>query len=169
MISDLGRRPARDEPHLIVKVKIPKLRWFLASLLLMATVINYTDRLTFSVVIPDMRRYLSLSDEDYAQIVSIFLFAYAIMYGVSGYVVDRLGTRKGFALFISSWSIAEILHGFAEGKWSLAAYRFLLGLAEPGNFPAATKATHRTPYLSGCLQRIGPSSVRQLARTGYST
>lgn len=123
-----------------MKAKIPKLRWFLAGLLLMATVINYTDRMTLSVVIPDVRHHLSLSDEDYAQIVSIFLFAYAVMYGVSGYVVDRLGTRKGFAVFISTWSAAEILHGFAKGKWSLAAYRFLLGLGEPGNFPAATKA-----------------------------
>jgi ACS family hexuronate transporter-like MFS transporter len=123
-----------------MRVKIPKLRWFIAGLLLAATVINYTDRLTLSVVIPDVRHHLTLSDEDYAQIVSIFLFAYAIMYAVSGYLVDRLGTRKGFALFISTWSLAEILHGFAEGKWSLAFCRFLLGLGEPGNFPAATKA-----------------------------
>ena len=123
-----------------MKIKIPKLRWVIAGLLLAATVINYTDRLTLSVVIPDVRRHLFLSDEDYAQIVSIFLFAYAIMYAVSGYVVDRLGTRKGFAIFISTWSVAEILHGFARGKWSLAFCRFLLGLAEPGNFPAATKA-----------------------------
>ena len=119
-----------------MKVKIPKLRWFIAGLLLMATVINYTDRLTLSVVIPEVRHHLLLSDEDYAQIVSMFLFAYAIMYAVSGYVVDRLGTRKGFAVFISTWSLAEILHGFAKGKGSLAFYRFLLGLAEPGNFPA---------------------------------
>ena len=83
-----------------MKIKIPKLRWFIAGLLLTATVINYTDRLTLSVVIPDVRHHLSLTDEDYAQIVSIFLFAYAIMYAVSGYVVDRLGTRKGFAVFI---------------------------------------------------------------------
>jgi ACS family hexuronate transporter-like MFS transporter len=103
-----------------MKVKIPKLRWFIAGLLLAATVINYTDRMTLSVVIPDVRRHVPLSDEDYAQIVSIFLFSYAIMYGVSGYVVDRLGTRKGFVVFISTWSVAEILHGFAEGKWSLA-------------------------------------------------
>jgi MFS transporter, ACS family, aldohexuronate transporter len=123
-----------------MKVKIPKMRWIIAGLLLTSTMINYTDRVTLSVVITGMRHQLSLSEEDYGQIISIFLFAYAIMYGVSGYVVDRLGTRKGFALFACSWSVAEILHGFAEGKWSLAVYRFLLGLAEPGNFPAAAKA-----------------------------
>ncbi|MHB8655653.1 MAG: MFS transporter [Terriglobia bacterium] len=121
-------------------VKIPKLRWIIAGLLLLSTVLNYTDRLTLSVVIPEVRQRLSLSDNDYAQIVSMFLFAYAIMYAVSGYVVDRLGTRRGMSLFVFTWSVAEILHAFARGKWSLASYRFLLGLAEPGNFPAATKA-----------------------------
>ena len=58
------------------------------------------------------------------------------MYAGSGYVVDRLGTRLGFAVFISTWSIAQMLHAFAGGKWSLGAFRFLLGLAEPGNWPA---------------------------------
>ena len=123
-----------------MKIKIPKLRWIIAGLLLLATVLNYADRLTLSVVIPHIRHQLFISDEDYSQIVGVFLFAYAIMYAVSGYVVDRMGTRRGFALFISTWSIAEILHAFAKGKWSLASCRFLLGLAEPGNFPAATKA-----------------------------
>ena len=54
--------------------------------------------------------------------------------------MDRLGTRRGFALFIFVWSVAAMAHGLATGKWSLAACRFLLGLGEPGAWPAAAKA-----------------------------
>ena len=57
-----------------------------------------------------MRLEFSMSEQDYAQVVTIFLFAYAIMYAGSGYLVDRLGTRRGFALFISVWSFAAMLH-----------------------------------------------------------
>lgn len=121
-------------------VKIPNFRWILAALLLLATMLNYIDRLTLSVLVGDIRKEFQLSAEDYAQIVSLFLLAYAIMYAGSGYLVDRLGTRRGFVLFMGCWSVAQMLHGFAVGKWSLGACRFLLGLAEPGNFPAAVKA-----------------------------
>ncbi len=62
------------------------------------------------------------------------------MYAGSKYIVDRLGTRKGFAVFITGWSVAQALHAFTVGKWSLGACRFLLGLTEPGNWPAAAKA-----------------------------
>src|SRR5260370_40606240 len=63
------------------------------------------------------------------------------MYAVSGYIVDRLGTRLGSAVFISTWSLASMLHGLVNGKWALGGARFLLGLGEPGNWPAAAKAT----------------------------
>jgi ACS family hexuronate transporter-like MFS transporter len=123
-----------------MKIKIPKLRWIIAVMLLLATMINYADRLTLSVVSVDMRREFSLNEEDYSHVVIMFLVAYAIMYAGSGYIVDRLGTRRGFAVFISWWSVSQLLHGLVRGKWSLAGCRFLLGLSEPGNFPAAAKA-----------------------------
>jgi ACS family hexuronate transporter-like MFS transporter len=62
------------------------------------------------------------------------------MYGFSGYWLDRMGTRNGMVVFVCFWSVFQILHGLAVGKWSFAACRFGLGLAEPGSFPAATKA-----------------------------
>lgn len=102
--------------------------------------INYTDRMTLSVLVGDVRRDLGLDEQDYSQIVSIFFFSYAIMYAASGYIVDRLGTRKGLAIFVFGWSIAQMLHGMVRSKWPLAGCRFLLGLTEPGSFPAATKA-----------------------------
>lgn len=121
-------------------MKIPKLRWVIAFMLLAATAINYGDRLALSVVSPDLRREFGMSEWDYSQVVALFMLAYAIMYAGSGYVVDRLGTRRGFAVFVTVWSVAEMLHAAAVGKRSLAACRFLLGLGEPGNWPAAAKA-----------------------------
>jgi ACS family hexuronate transporter-like MFS transporter len=81
-----------------------------------------------------------MSEVDYSYILAGFFLAYAIMYGGSGYIVDRLGTKKSFSLFIGVWSLASMLHVFATGVWSFGACRFLLGLGEPGNWPAATKA-----------------------------
>ncbi len=121
-------------------MKIPRLRWVIAFMLLAATAINYGDRLALSVVSSDLRREFAMSEWDYSQVVALFMLAYAIMYAGSGYVVDRLGTRRGFALFVTVWSVAEMLHAAAVGKRSLAACRFLLGLGEPGNWPAAAKA-----------------------------
>lgn len=119
---------------------IPKLRWVIAALLLVVTLINYMDRMTISVLIGSIERSLHLTDEDYSQIGSFFLVAYAVMYAGSGYIVDRLGTRLGMALFVCMWSVSQILHSLAPGKWSFTACRVGLGLAEPGSFPAATKA-----------------------------
>jgi MFS transporter, ACS family, hexuronate transporter len=123
-------------------MKIPKMQWVIAAMLCFATAINYGDRLALSIVSHDMRAEFSMSEQDYAQVVTIFLLAYAIMYAGSGYVVDRLGTRLGFAVFVFVWSLGAMAHGFAQGKWSLAACRFVLGLGEPGNWPAAAKAVN---------------------------
>ena len=121
-------------------MKIPKLRWIIAGMLLLATMINYTDRLALSVVSVDVRKEFSLNEQDYSHVITMFLIAYAIMYAGSGYIVDRLGTRRGFSVFIFAWSLAQMLHAFVRGKWTLGGCRFLLGLSEPGNWPAAAKA-----------------------------
>lgn len=119
---------------------IPKLRWIIAGLLLAVTLINYVDRITISVLVKQIRDGLDLSETDYSHIISYFLVAYAIMYACSGYVIDRVGTKIGMAIFVCFWSISQMLHGLATGFWSFAACRFGLGLAEPGSFPAAVKA-----------------------------
>src|SRR5207247_9908072 len=138
------RRPVAPGPSrgsLRIPMKIPHLRWIIALLLFLATCINYADRLALSVVSSDLRKQFAMTEQDYSYVVTAFLVAYAIMYAGSGYVVDRLGTRVGFAVFIFTWSIAAMLHGLVQGKWSLAGARFLLGLGQPGNWPAAAKAT----------------------------
>src|SRR5688572_25285455 len=109
-------------------MKIPHLRWVLAAMLFLATMINYVDRTALSIVSVDVRREFQMDEQDYGHVVTLFLAAYAIMYAGSGYIVDRLGTKRGFAAFIVTWSGAQMLHAAAVGKWSLGGARFLLGL-----------------------------------------
>ncbi|MDP9171274.1 MAG: MFS transporter, partial [Acidobacteriota bacterium] len=75
----------------------------------------------------------------YSRVVFAFLLAYTIMNGISGPLIDRLGTRLGYALCILWWSVASILHVFARGAISLGLFRFLLGAGEAGNWPAAIR------------------------------
>jgi len=71
--------------------------------------------------------------------VFAFMLAYTIMNGVSGPLIDRLGTRLGYALSIGWWSAAAVLHAFVRGAVSLGAARFLLGMGEAGNWPGGVK------------------------------
>ncbi len=121
-------------------MKIPNLRWILAAMLFLATAVNYCDRQALAIVSDRIRLEFSMTEVDYSRILAGFFLAYAIMYAGSGYIVDRLGTKKSFALFIAVWSGAAMMHAFATGVWTFAICRFVLGLGEPGNWPAATKA-----------------------------
>ncbi len=104
-----------------------------------ATVINYLDRQTLSVIAPVLLEQFRMNSVDYSRVVSAFLLAYTVMNGISGPLIDRLGTRAGYALCMAWWSIASILHVFARGTLSLGVFRFLLGMGEAGNWPAGVK------------------------------
>jgi MFS transporter, ACS family, hexuronate transporter len=119
---------------------VPKLRWLILALLFLVTVLNYVDRQALSVLAPFLRDEFHMSNQDYAFIVSTFLVSYTIMQAVSGIIVDSIGTRWGFVLMFVWWSLATTLHRWAKGVRSLAFFRFLLGMGEAGNWPAATKA-----------------------------
>ena len=114
-------------------------RWLILGLLFLATVINFVDRQTLSILAPTLRQELNLSDSDYANIVTAFLSAYTVMYTVSGRLLDRFGVRLGLIACIGWWSLATMLTARVTGPLSLAAYRLLLGTGEPGIFPAGIK------------------------------
>jgi len=120
--------------------KLRNLRWYIAALLFTSTVINYIDRQTLSVVAPSIKHDLHLSQTEYGRILQIFLLAYTVMYVVSGFLVDRWGTRKSLAIFVAWWSAANVLHVFARSAASLSFFRLLLGIGEPGNYSAASRA-----------------------------
>jgi ACS family hexuronate transporter-like MFS transporter len=122
-----------------MRMTVPYLRWWIVGLVFLATLINYIDRLTISVLAPVITKTLNLSALEYAGVGAWFLLAYTISQGVSGKLYDRIGARRGFALSITVWSLAAMAHALARGLGSLSAFRFLLGLGEAGNWPGAAK------------------------------
>lgn len=118
---------------------VSKSRWVMLAFAFVATVINYLDRQTLSVLAPVLLERFKISATTYSHIIFAFMLAYTMMNGVSGPLLDRLGTKVGYALTIAWWSAAEILSAFSAGALSLGIFRFLLGVGEAGNYPAGVK------------------------------
>lgn len=119
---------------------IRNLRWWIAGLLALATALNYLDRQSFPVVVGEIRKEIPISNEQYGQLTSLFLLAYAIMYAGGGRLMDWLGTRTGYALMIVWWSAANFFTGTVSSVLGLGLFRFLLGMGEGGGFPGSGKA-----------------------------
>ncbi len=114
-------------------------RWVICGLLFFATTVNYIDRQVLGILKPTLEKDLHWSESDYGWIVSAFQFAYALTMPLAGRVIDRLGTRLGYALAVLIWSTAAMSHALARTWGQFMAARFGLGLGEAGNFPAAIK------------------------------
>src|SRR6478672_486804 len=95
-------------------MKIRRLRWYIAALLFTASVINYIDRQTLSIVAPVLTKELHISPVEYSNILQAFLIAYMAMQIGSGFLVDRWGTRVSLAVFMAWWSLSNVLHGLAR-------------------------------------------------------
>ena len=121
-------------------MKIKGLRWYIAFLLCLASALNYLDRQTLSVLIGTIKEELNLTNASYGAINAWFLASYGVMYAVSGRIIDYIGTRRGFMLFVSGWSVANMLHVFAASVGQFSFFRFLLGVFEPGSFTGGVKA-----------------------------
>ena len=119
---------------------VPHLRWWIAAVLFASTIINYLDRQTLSLLAPFLKVQYHWSNTDYAYIVIAFRVAYAIGQTVLGRLMDRLGTRRGLTFTVAWYSLVSIFTPIANSLFSFAAFRFLLGLGESPNWPAATKA-----------------------------
>lgn len=122
------------------KPPIKHLRWYIASLLCLASALNYLDRQTLSVLIGTIKTELHLNHASYGEINAWFLASYGVMYAVSGRIIDSIGTRRGFILFVSGWSVANMLHVFANTVGQFSGFRFMLGVFEPGSFTGGMKA-----------------------------
>jgi ACS family hexuronate transporter-like MFS transporter len=108
-------------------------------MLLAATTINYIDRQVLGVLAPFLQEQIGWNEIEYGYIVTAFQAAYAIGLLCAGAIIDRFGTRIGYAISIGVWSLAAMSHALATGVISFAAARFALGLGEAGNFPSAIK------------------------------
>ncbi len=126
-------------------MKIPNLRWWVITLIAIATIINYIDRQSLNVLWPAISAdiYPDKSEDErkeiYAFISVVFVFSYAFGQALFGKIFDWVGTRVGFALSIGIWSLATAAHAFARGLVTFSIFRAVLGIAEAGNWPGATK------------------------------
>lgn len=126
--------PVEDSP-------VGRYRWTICGLVFFATTINYLDRAVISLLKSNLESEFAWTETDYSNIVIAFQIAYAVGLLGIGRVIDRLGTKIGYALSIILWSIAAMGHAFVKSTFGFIVARAGLGLSEAGNFPAAIKAT----------------------------
>ena len=114
-------------------------RWFIASTLFFACGLSFFDRQVLSVLAPTITADLHIDNVAYSWVVFAFILSYSVMFTAGGWLVDRLGTRRGLALSVGIWSIASLLHAFTANAYQLGFFRFMLGIGEGGCFPGAAK------------------------------
>lgn len=118
---------------------IGKYRWTICSLLFFATTINYLDRAVISFLKSTLTVELHWNDADYANVEIAFKIAYAVGLLGAGRLVDKIGTKYGYALSTGIWSIAAVCHAMARTVLGFSIARSVLGVSEAGNFPSAIK------------------------------
>jgi MFS transporter, ACS family, aldohexuronate transporter len=116
-------------------------RWWVCILLMLATVINYMDRVALNQMGTEIKTAFQLNNTQYGELESAFAIAFAIGAISTGFVVDRVSVRWVYPLMVVGWSAAGVLTGFAGSFWMLLTCRFLLGLFEAGNWPCALRTT----------------------------
>ena len=121
-------------------LKIRNYRWIIVTLLFLATTINYVDRQIIGLLKPLLEVEFSWTETDFAHIVMSFTAAYAIGLMVIGRLIDKIGTKIGYAFIICLWSVAGMFHALARSAMHFMIARFGLGFGEAGNFPAGVKA-----------------------------
>jgi len=114
-------------------------RWWIISLVMVGTVLNYLARSSLSVAAPTLKVAFGMTTREYSWVVGAFQAAYTVMQPIAGWTLDMLGLRLGFALFAVGWSLSNCFHAFATGWPSLAMFRAMLGLTEAAAIPAGLK------------------------------
>ncbi|MET0461996.1 MAG: MFS transporter [Chitinophagaceae bacterium] len=125
--------------HSVSQQKIGNYRWVVCSLLFFATTINYLDRQVMGYLKPTLELEFGWTEKDYSYIVMAFTAAYAFGLLVFGRIIDKIGSKLGYTVSITIWSIAAMLHGLVKSTLGFGIVRTLLGLGESGNFPSAVK------------------------------
>lgn len=116
-----------------------KRRWFIVAIIFLAIVFNYVDRQIVSILKPVLKGEFSLDDRGYAMILNVFTICYALMYPITGWMVDKFGAKVVMFVGIISWSLACIGGGLSRTIGQFGFFRGLLGAAEPTNFPSTLR------------------------------
>ncbi len=119
--------------------RIGRYRWVICALLFFATTVNYVDRQVLGILAKDLKVAIGWTEVDYGNIVAAFNAAYAFGLLLAGRLMDRIGTRAGYAIALIWWSLAAMGHALARTPFGFGVARAALGIGEAGNFPAAIK------------------------------
>jgi ACS family hexuronate transporter-like MFS transporter len=117
-----------------------RMRWVIVGLLFFATTINYLDRAILGVILPEIREKFHFGLPIYGTIQMVFQLAYAGGSLLGGKLLDRYGTRVGYGIAATLWSLAATLNAFAGSAFQFGLFRTVLGFGESANFPACSKA-----------------------------
>ncbi len=115
--------------------------WWLLALLFGAAFLNFLDRQLLSVLKPTIKSEFGIDDQGYALIVNVFTFTYAAAYMGTGWVVERLGARLAYALFLGGWSLATLVGGLSRSLAVFTGCRGVLGLMEPAHAPTTVRVS----------------------------
>lgn len=115
-------------------------RWVICALLFLGVTKNYIDRQVLGVLKEPLQREFGWNEIDYGNVVFAFQAAYALGMICVGRLVDRMGTRIGYAAMMVFWSLASMAHAFAGSLRGFIAARAALGFGEAGVFPASIKS-----------------------------
>jgi ACS family hexuronate transporter-like MFS transporter len=122
-----------------IQQSIGRYRWTICGLVFFATTINYLDRAVISLLKDTFTTQLHWDDADYTNVEIAFKIAYAVGLLLAGRVIDKLGTKIGYAVATTLWSVAAIAHAAVNTVFGFGVARSFLGVFEAGNFPAAIK------------------------------
>jgi ACS family hexuronate transporter-like MFS transporter len=126
-------------PTLVIRPETSRIRWTVCALLFFATTINYVDRQVLSILAKTLETTIGWDSIQYGYITAAFQAAYALGLLFAGALMDKLGTRTGYGLAITVWSIAAMAHAAATSALTFGIARAFLGLGEAANFPACIK------------------------------
>ncbi|WP_263409005.1 MFS transporter [Terriglobus tenax] len=127
--------------------------WFTIGLLFTATALSFLDRQVLSILAPRILSEFDITNTSYSHVLFAFQLSYTIMSALGGYMIDRIGVKKGLAISLALWSAASAAHAWVRGVAGLSAARFVLGIGEGACFPAATRGA----------ASYAPASSRSLA------
>jgi ACS family hexuronate transporter-like MFS transporter len=119
---------------------IGRYRWVICSLIFLATTVNYIDRQILALIKEFLDKELGWTNEQFGLVNSAFQAAYAVGLFAFGWFIDRYGTKIGYAVSITLWSVAALTHALVASVGGFFSARVFLGFSEGGNFPAAIKA-----------------------------
>jgi ACS family hexuronate transporter-like MFS transporter len=123
-------------------MKRNSIRWFVVMMVFVATGLSFLDRQVLSIAIIKIQKEFGFNDVEYGWVNTSFLLSYALMFTVGGWLIDRIGAKKGLAVAVGVWSVANALHGVMNNLSQLVAFRFFLGMGEGACFPGAAKTVY---------------------------